>query len=237
MSEIDYSQRPLTYRDVEAYTQGIEIKSLNRRRAVSSLPVITSGIGDLTVLQQDFGLVAQEPTFTPCVDRRGRIKPAEILSLGWIAYQETQSYHTEDLSTLNGAIEPLSIRSLLTSSTAELPGERTVKCDIGLLSVNGRPSQVQEDWYDVRDVGSADNAFFDSQDQTGFTPIPGFSGGHGPQPVPFDDVCDPIAIQVTGRFFREGSEFGRTRKSHGKGFTYDNSVVGTDSLAYGGLKR
>jgi hypothetical protein len=237
MSEIDYSQRPLTYRDIEAYTQGLEIKDLARRRAVSTLPIIYSGKGDLTVVQQDFGIEAHEPTFTPYKDKRGRITPAESLDIGWRVYEETQSYHTEDLSTYNGAIEPLSLRSLLTSTNAEMPGERTIKGDIDLLSTNARPSQVQEDWYDVKDRGTPANAFFDSQDQMDGSPILGFAGGFGPQTVPFDDVSDPACIQVTGRFFREGSVFGRTRKSHGKGFTYDNSTVGTDSLAFGGLKR
>jgi len=237
VSEIDYSQRPLTYRDVEAYTQGFEIRDLGKRRVVSTLPVMLSGTGDLTVLKQDFGLDAQEPTFSPYRDKRGRIAPAESLQMGWRTFDETQSYHAEDLSNFNGVIEPLAIRTLLTSVAPEMPGERTIKGDIDLLSLNGRPSQVQEDWYDIRDRGTVHNAFFDAQDQVGYTPVPGFSGGHGPQEVPFSDNTDPVCIVVTGRFFQEGSVFGRTRKTHGKGFTYDNSPIGTDSLAYGGLKR
>ena len=238
MSEIDYSQRPLTYRDVETYTQGVEIRDLARRRAVSTLPVVYSGNSDLSIVKQDFGIESSEPLLTPFNDKRGRILPAEMLNLGWEKFEETQSYHTEDISTQNGAIEPLSIRSLLTSNNAEIPGERTIKGDIGLLSVNTRPSPIQEDTYDVRETGKPGNAFFDAQDQTLGSPILGFAGVHQAQYVPFDDLGSEVSsVYYTGKYFKEGSEFGDTRKTRGRGFTYDNCVVGTDSIAFGGLKR
>lgn len=237
-SKIDYSQSPLSYRDVEAFTQGIEIRDLARRRAVSSLPIVYSGNGDLSIVKQDFGIVAEEESLLPFFDKRGRVPTADTLDLGWRTFKETQSYHTADISTANGAIEPLAIRSLLTSQEAELPGERTIKGDIGLLSVNSRPSPMQEDTYDVREAGRSGNAFFDSQDQFFGNPITGFSGVHESQPVAFDDAAVTVtSVEFTGRYFREGSEFGLYRKTHGRGHTYNNCVVGTDSIAYGGLKR
>lgn len=236
-SEIDYSQRPVTYVEIESFTQGVEIKDLARRRAVSSLPIIYSGRADLSIEQQDFGIVAQEEKLTAFSDKRGRISPDEMLEVGWRAAIETQSYHSEDVATSNGAIEPLSIRSLLTSNNVEIPGERTIKGDAGFLSVNGRPSPIQDDWYDVRERGRVGNAFFDAQDQFFGNPMTGFSGLSAPQSVPFDDVQAVKSVYYTGRYFRQGSEFGTTRKSRGRGFTYDNCDVGTDSIAYGGLKR
>lgn len=237
MSDIDYSQRPLTYRDVESFTQGVEIKNLNRRRAVSTLPIMYSGKGDLSIEKQDFGIVAEEPQLTPFSDKLGRLSAETALDLGRFAYTEVQSYHTEDISTFNGAIEPLSIRSQLTSTNAELPGERGVKADVGFLSVNNRPAPIQDDWIDVRERGRPGNAFFDAQDQFFGNPTTGYSGIYAPQPVPFDDQVSVKSVLYTGRYFREGSEFGKHRKSLGRGYTYDNCEVGTDSIAFGGLKR
>ena len=235
--EIDYSQTPVTYVDIECFTQGVEIKNLSRRRAVSSLPIIFSGREDFYIETQDFGIVAQEDTLTPFSDKRGRILPAEVLDVGWQTFEEIQSYHSEDISTRNGAIEPLAIRSLLTSDNCERPGQRTIKGDIGFLSVNSRPSPVQEDWYDVLEQGSSGNAFIDSQDQFFGNPMTGYSGMSAPQPAPFRDSQTVKSVLYTGRYFREGSEFGDSRRSRGRGFTYDNCDVGTDSIAYGGLKR
>jgi hypothetical protein len=236
-SEIDYSQAPVTYAVIESFTQGVEIQNLARRRAVSTLPIIYTGNSDFSIEQQDFGIVAFEDQLTPFQDKRGRILPAEKLNIGWKSYEETQSYHSEDLSTANGLIEPLAIRSLLTSNNAEIPGERTIKGDVGLLSVNSRPSPIQEDWYDVRERGDSGNAFFDAQDQFSGVSVTGFSGGSAPQAVAFNDSQTVSSVHYTGRYFSPGGEFGSFRKTHGRGFTYDNSDVGTDSLAYGGLKR
>lgn len=236
-SEIDYSQQPVTYANIESYTQGIEIKDLARRRAVSTLPIVYSGRADLSIEVQDVGLVAQEEQFTAFSDKRGRMLPSEMLEIGWRAPLETQSYHTEDVSNTNGAIEPLAIRSLLTSNNGEMPGERTIKADIGLLSVNSKPSPVQEDWFDVRERGTPGNAFFDAQDQFFGRSTTGYAGLFAPQTVPFNDVHPVKSVHYTGRYFRSDNERGVNRKSRGRGFTYDNCEVGTDSIAYGGLKR
>lgn len=236
-SKIDYSQAPVTYAEIESFTQGIEIQNLARRRAVSALPIVYSGNDDLSIVQQDFGIVANEDQLTPFQDKRGRILPAEILVMGWQTFEETQSYHTNDLVNTNGVLEPLAIRSLLTATNAEIACERTIKGDAGLLSVNSRPSIMQDDWYDVRERGMPGNAFFDAQDQVSNMSIVGFSGGSAPQPVPFDDAQKVKSVYYTGRYFLPGGEFGVSRKTYGRGFTYDNATVGTDSLAYGGLKR
>jgi hypothetical protein len=237
MSDIDYSQRPLTYKDVESYTQGVEIKNLARRRAVSTLPIIYSGKGDLTIEQQDFGIVAEEPFLTPFTDKLGRITADIALDLGRNAFLETQSYHTEDVSTYNGAIEPLTIRGQLTSTASDIPGERTIKCDVGFLSTNSRPAPIQDDWIDVSEKGKSGNAFHDAQEQFADQALPGYSGMHQAQPVAFSDAVTVKSVYYTGRYFRENGEFGTSRKSLGRGFTYDNCDVGTDSIAFGGLKR
>lgn len=237
--EIDYSQAPLTYRDLEAFTQGVEIRDLSRRRAVSALPIIYSGKGDLTIIQQDVGQGAVEDVYVPFLDRRGRLHPSEILDLGFRAYDEVQSYHTNDLSTMNGVIEPLSIRDALTATQAELPMLRTIKGDVGLLSVNGKGSAIQSDTYEFAPIPSPANAFFDSQDVLATQPIPGFAGMSGPTPSPFNDYTtqDVKSVYYTGRYPKEAGEFGTTRRAMGRGHTYDNCMYGTDSIAYGGLKR
>lgn len=237
--EIDYSQAPLTYRDVESFTQGVEIRDLARRRAVSTLPIIYSGQGDLTITRQDVGQGATEDVYVPFVDRRGRLQPQEILDLGAKSYDEVQSYHTNDLSTMNGVIEPLSIRDALTATLAEFPMLRTIKGDVGLLSVNGKSSAIQSDTYEFSPIPAPANAFFDAQDVLATQPIPGFAGMSGPSPTPFDDYATQSvkSVYYTGRYPREGGEFGTTRKALGRGHTYDNCMYGTDSIAYGGLKR
>jgi hypothetical protein len=239
MSQIDYSQRPLTYRDVESYTQGVEIRDLARRRAVSNLPIIYSGLADLTVVQQDFGIVAVEDSYTPFKDRRGRVLPQEVLDLGPKAFTETQSYHSEDLSTENGLIEPLSIRETLTSTSANYPAARGIKGDVELLSINARGSAVQSDTYEFAPSSTPGNAFFDSQDQFDTLPVPGYSGIQQSQSAPFDDqgLMSVKSVYYTGRYPREAGEFGTKKKALGRGFTYDNCKYGTDSIAFGGLTR
>jgi hypothetical protein len=237
--EIDYSQTPLTYRDVESFTQGVEIRDLARRRAVSTLPIIYSGQGDLTIVRQDVGQGAAEDVYTPFHDRRGRVQPQEMLDLGFRAYDEVQSYHTNDLSTMNGVIEPLSIRDALTATQAELPMLRTIKGDVGLLSVNDKGSAIQSDTYEFAPIPTPGNAFYDAQDVLATYPIPGFAGMTGPAPSPFNDyeTQSVTSVYYTGRYPKEGGEFGTTRKALGRGHTYDNCMYGTDSIAYGGLKR
>ncbi len=239
MSEIDYSQRPLTYRDIESYTQGVEIRDLSRRRAVSNLPIIYSGAGDLSVVNQDFGIVAFEDAYTPFSDKRGRVLPQEVLDLGAKTFDETQSYHTDDLSTTNGLIEPLSIRETLTSTNANFPAVRGIKGDVDLLSINSKGSSVQTDTYEFAPESAPGNAFFDAQDQFDTLPIPGFSGIQQAQSSPFDDQGLMVvkSVYYTGRYSREAGEFGTKKKALGRGFTYDNCKYGTDSIAFGGLTR
>ena len=236
---IDYSQTPLTYRDVEAYTQGVEIRNLSRRRAVSTLPVIYGGQGELTIVQLNFGQGASESEYTPFRDRRGTLLPTEILDLGRKTFDEIQSYHTEDLTTFNGVIEPLSIRDALTSTHAELKSLRSIKGDIGLYSINGMGSIMQEETYEFAPNQAPGSAFYDSQDTFGTRGVPGYSGIESSQPSPFDDqhTQEVKSVYYTGRYPREAPEFGITRKAAGRGFTYDNCKYGTDSLAFGGLTR
>jgi hypothetical protein len=251
MSEtIESFLRPSEYADFEKFTQGVEIKDLGKRVFNSNSPIITSGQLDFTITVIDIGqdagagstrkpfndrVGAQMPAgpFESFKDRLGVLTPDVILDTNG---GEGEIYAT-DPSLINGAIEPLPVKYTSNFNLAEVAPARGVRADCEALSVNSRPSALFVHIYEVGDVSSDDNAFFDAQDVVSGIPVPGYSGIFGADRTPFrDHETWPEGI-VAGTFFRHGSEFGRSRKSAGTGFTYHNSRYGTDSVAFGGLKR
>ncbi len=239
MAEIDYSMTPVSYSDIESFTQGVEINDLSRRKFISALPVIRSSLDDFSVEGFVLGQGHSEDAYTPFFDRRGRMASYELLDNRYQTLSEVQSYKTEDDFTLNGVIEPLDIRTTLTYTPADFPGARTMKGDLELLSVNSRPSQFASNVYEIEQFNAVDDAFFDSQDVSIGKALPGFAGMRGRNVRPFNDESSQVTASIynSGRYFRHGGEFGEARKSAGTGMTYDNARYGTDSLAFGGLLR
>lgn len=242
--------RPSEYADFERFSQGIEIKDLGKRIFTSNSPVISSGQKDFTILTIDVGqdaaagstrkpfndkVGAQMPdgAFDSFKDRLGRLTLDQLLDTNG---GEGEIFAT-DPSLINGAIEPLPVKYTSNFNLAEVAPARGVRADCETMSVNSRPSALVVHVYEVGSVSSVDNAFFDAQDVISGIPVPGYSGISGPDRTPFrDHETWPEGI-VVGTFFRHGSEFGKTRKSAGTGFTYHNSRYGTDSVAFGGLTR
>ena len=225
----------MRYADVEGYTQGVEIRDISKRRFISRLPVVTSGKDDFSL---DTGVVGQRgfyESYTPFLDKKGRLTAEEIVSNTMLYDRDAQSESSDFISD-SGVIDPLAVRYSPSFVSSEGLPARGVRGDMN-TSINRKPSPLISNVFDVTARTGVNNAFFDAQDVVLTIPIPGYSGTSDVEVTPFDDASVDAAGIVRDKFFRQGSEFGNTRKSAGTGFTYGNSRYGLDSVAFGGLTR
>jgi len=225
----------MSYTDVEAYTQGVEIRDISRRRFISRLPVVSSGKDDLSL---DTGVVGQRgfyETYEPFLDKKGRLTAEEVVSNPRLYDRDAQTDSSDFISD-SGVIDPLAVRYSASFVSAEGLPARGVRGDLN-TSVNRKPSPLISNVFDVTARSGVNNAFFDAQDVVLSIPIPGYSGTSDIEVTPFDDASVDASGIVRDKFFRQGSEFGNTRKSAATGFTYSNSRYGLDSVAFGGLTR
>jgi hypothetical protein len=151
-----------------------------------------------------------------------------------------------DPDQLSGIIEPLSIRDVLSTRGAETPftARKISACiiDGNFEKIHGSDRILQETHltgstvYDSF-IDSAETAMVDGSGFVLFAP--GFSSDIKVTSTPFiDDTYDFYKVLVgTGSVVRSAGLVDRDRRSAKAGFVYANNPLGTDSIAFGGLKR
>jgi len=152
----------------------------------------------------------------------------------------------KDPDQLSGVIEPLSIRDILSTRGAETPftARKISACilDGNFEKIHGSDRILQETHltgstvYDSF-IDSAETAMVDGSGFVLFAP--GYSSDINVTSAPFiDDTYSFYKVLVgTGSSVRSAGLVDRDHKSAKAGFVHANNPLGTDSIAFGGLKR
>lgn len=157
---------------------------------------------------------------------------------------------------MDGVIEPLTIRSAIAGTSIDVPFEAKStwgSIEEGNIDYTRRSDRIFQ-YYDVK-IPSIVSPFIDSGEYfgthlTGSVILPGEFSSNRKIIRPFSDTDKSAVYDITASInsadianairamLSSQDEFlPRDVRSSGAGFTYDNTPMGTDSLAFGGLKR
>ena len=171
-----------------------------------------------------------------------------------------------DPAQLDGVIEPFGVRSALGDISEDTPfSARSIKGGLmsGFRGHSGKGAEIiSQIVYFYNPVSSSidmteSDYFEDNQEKVlNNIPAPGFISNYMAKNRPFDDSQRLTHVSSSFSFlsggFRDRGDFGTTFKSAPSGFTFNHSnvgntdneegrvsstVLGTDSIAFGGLKK
>lgn len=184
--------------------------------------------------------------------------------VGYLSDVNSTSYFPAILGNVNlvdplqmdGIIEPLTIRSAIAGTSIDSPYEAKGmwgSLEEGNTDFTRKVDRVFQHYETV--IPSIVSPFLDSGDYlgthlSGSIKMPGEVSNNRKVVRPFSDVdraafydisttvaSSDIVTVVTALTTSQGDFLPRNARSSGAGFTYVNNPVGTDSLAFGGLKR
>lgn len=246
--------------DYNQFRQGIYARGPFERRG--TLPILGPEIDGFYISGSSFG---QPKTFSNETKFDDLTKPDAVSFISDVARgNRYPDFNTNvDLSTpsqMDGTLEPLTIRKLIARTSVYTPVEaHTVKGHIqeGNESLRGTDAihQYYEVTYPARSITFP--SYVDGQRE--LLPVSGSNYitaadtttvKNSTSITPFDesvnDRTDMLGVTLTGNEIKDAllqmdpnsdSFIPQDCKSSGAGFTYVNSTAGTDSIAFGGLKR
>lgn len=243
-------------REYDQFRQGIYARgSFNRR---SALPVLGPEIDSYSVKPSVFG---QPKTFT---DESAFQDLADIDPVDYINDENNRqtfpailgNSNVRDPYQMDGVLEPLTIRSKATFTSIDFPFEaHDVKGQVmgGATDSTGRTTQISQQSPISQSFRVV--PFVDSGEEIGPHPsssirIPGNISSINVTVTPFSDqdvisslkysvtlTGDEIIRNIMSMDPDDEDIISKDHRSSGAGFTYVNCSPGTDSLAFGGLKK
>lgn len=155
------------------------------------------------------------------------------------------------LSSFDGVIEPLDIRKVIDHSSTEMPYvARSVKASLGAGEDKFKHSNVITDSISMEEVRNPQTVYFlDSVEHMGIVDIPGIQNVNTVNIAAFKDTVDQEAtldalndagmkaVLMKANYTDDDAMIPETSLNAARGFVFQNSVTGYDSIAYGGLKK
>lgn len=241
---------------IEHLLQGVSIRT-GRQRTKGILPIMGSGRTDHVVERNAYGQPKNFKDDEP-FEEIDRFDPVVYITVsGSLMFPRILSnVSLKDPEQLDGAIEPLVIRSRASLRSIDFPFEsHDVRGELqdGNTDVFMKVSRIVQ-FVDLTQPLQIE-PFIDASEgmgtQGGDITLPGFAAEDEKKLEPFDEsrrlnktyvsgsLTDPAIegaiLSLTGTntdsFILDG------HRSMGAGFTFDNNPEGTDSLAFGGFKR
>lgn len=241
---------------IEHLLQGVSIRT-ERQRTKGILPIVGSGRADHVVERNAYGQPKDFKDDEP-FEELDRFDPVVFINVqdSLLFPRILSNVSLKDPEQLDGAIEPLVIRSRASLRSIDFPFEShdtRGELQDGNTDVFMKVSRMIQ-FVDLTQPLQIE-PFIDSSEgmgtQGGDIVLPGFAVEDERKLEPFDEskrlnktyvsgsltdaVIENAILMMTGSntdsFILDG------HRSMGAGFTFDNNPEGTDSLAFGGFKR
>lgn len=241
---------------INQFRQGVHAFGNFERRGM--LPIVSSECGNALILPVVFG---QPKTFSDSVFFQDL---ADFDPVVWINDEnETQTYpaylgnvNLRDPGQMDGVLEPLGIRGKISMTSIDFPFEsHDIRGNLqnGSEDIRGNTAQIFQSYPVERPAITV--PFFDADEYMGSTDqtsirMPSVFSDKRAITRPYDEIdvveFDKLGVTLTGDDMIGALSTMNPatddlllldNRSAGAGYTYTNTTAGTDSLAFGGLKK